>query len=120
MKPHNTAANGKIMQKIPVVPLLKSILLMGGTAVFGAYALGSLLQSEKPVAHKIIDMHTHVACLGSAHKSDGECYISPEMQKSFKFSIYLKSFGVSVDELKRTENLAVFDRLIEKIQSSKR
>ncbi|MGZ3808901.1 MAG: amidohydrolase family protein [Bacteriovorax sp.] len=108
------------MQKKSLLKSLKFILLLGIPTILGTYAAAVWFQPEKKVTHKFIDMHTHVACLGDGSKADGKCYISPEMKNSYKFSVYLKSFGVTVDELKQSQDLVVFDRLLEKIYSSKR
>jgi len=109
-----------MIQKPLFFKFAKLVFLVSSVAIFSAYTTERLNHrySENPLPRKIIDMHTHVACLGNGSRVDGECYISPAMQQSYKFSVYLKSFGVTVSELQQSHDFVVFDRLAEKINSS--
>jgi uncharacterized protein len=55
-------------------------------------------------AEPIIDLHCHTAGIGAGGSG---CFVSPRIEQSFKFGLYLKSFGVT-----RTELLAQGDGLI--------
>ncbi len=61
-------------------------------------------------------MHTHVACL---EEGDNECYMSPEFQDSFKFGIYLSSFGTSLEEIREKGSVVTVENLYQAIKSSK-
>ena len=64
----------------------------------------------------IIDYHCHVAGIG--YGTSG-CFISKEMMKSYKFSIYLNALGVKKTELEKHGDSLVIERLNQKIQNSK-
>lgn len=66
----------------------------------------------------IIDMHSHVACLPLIEKDYSDCFVSDRLKKSFKFKMFLHGFGVTQKELKQTKNMAVFNQLHEKIETS--
>jgi hypothetical protein len=61
-------------------------------------------------------MHVHAACL---EEPDNGCYISPDLKDSYKFDIYLKSFGTSKKELQQKGSGLVVQRLQAYIKSSK-
>ncbi|MCP4626607.1 MAG: metal-dependent hydrolase, partial [bacterium] len=43
-------------------------------------------------------MHCHTAGIGAGGSG---CFISRDLQESWKFAVYLKSFGVTLEDLKR-------------------
>ncbi len=64
----------------------------------------------------IIDMHCHTAGIGAG---DSGCFISRSLQKSWKFGIYLKSFGVTPGQLKRQGDGLVMQRIADHISGSR-
>jgi uncharacterized protein len=64
---------------------------------------------------RIIDLHCHTAGLGV----DGSgCFVSKAMRDSYKFTIYLKSFGVTRAELETQGDGLVVRRISEQIARS--
>ncbi len=84
------------------------------------YSSSQELSSRLPSSRHITDMHTHVACMppedGRFHNE--ECFISQKMMNGLKFPIYLKALGVTVQELKDTNNEIVFQKLASKLDES--
>ncbi len=64
---------------------------------------------------KILDMHAHIAGIGAGNSG---CYISPRMRKSWKFNIYLKSFGVTEKELEEHGDSILIKRFSEELAGS--
>lgn len=56
----------------------------------------------------IIDLHAHVAGIGSGGSG---CFVSPEMASSWKFGVYLAAFGVTREELHARGDDVLLDRL---------
>jgi predicted TIM-barrel fold metal-dependent hydrolase len=64
---------------------------------------------------RIIDLHCHTAGLGA----DGSgCFVSKAMRDSYKFDIYLKSFGVTRGELETQGDSLVIRRISEQLAAS--
>lgn len=63
----------------------------------------------------IIDIHCHTAGIGAG--SSG-CFISPELRKSWKYKVYLNSFGVQEHELLQHGDSLVLERLATTLTSS--
>lgn len=64
---------------------------------------------------RIIDLHCHTAGLGL----DGSgCFVSKAMRDSYKFDIYLKSFGVTRAELETQGDGLVIQRISEQLGAS--
>jgi hypothetical protein len=61
-------------------------------------------------------MHCHVAGVGAGGSG---CFISPGLRKSWKFRIFLSSFGVSQDELDTAGDRVIPDRISELLAESK-
>lgn len=64
----------------------------------------------------IIDIHCHTAGIGAGNSG---CFVSPALQKSWKYRVYLKAFGVREDELQRQGDRLVLQRLSESLAASK-
>lgn len=62
-------------------------------------------------------MHCHTAGIGAGGSG---CFVSPAMRDSVKFSIYLRSFGVTREELERKGDAIIVDRLSERLAGSGR
>lgn len=73
-------------------------------------------RSVEPLPGGIVDMHCHVAGIGA----DGSgCFVSRELRKSWKFAIYLRSFGVTEGALKEAGDRLVPDRISEMLTESR-
>ncbi|WP_438480325.1 amidohydrolase family protein [Oleiharenicola lentus] len=64
----------------------------------------------------IIDMHCHTAGLGAGGSG---CFVSEKLRNSFKLRFYLKSFGVTEEEILREGDALVLRRLSAKLAESK-
>ena len=75
--------------------------------------------NRKPAAFEAVpkytDMHVHLACV---QIDENGCYFSPEMRASFKFNPYLKALGVTLKEMRTSNNQILVDRLAQKIKDS--
>lgn len=65
----------------------------------------------------LLDMHCHTAGIGAG---GSECFISQDLRDSFKFRIYLKSFGISVRDLEKQDDALLIKRISRWIGDSKR
>ncbi|MBT1073779.1 amidohydrolase family protein [Geobacter grbiciae] len=65
----------------------------------------------------VIDIHCHAAGIGAGASG---CFISPKLRRSWKYPIYLKSFGVTSGELEREGDGLVLRRLSERLAASSR
>jgi predicted TIM-barrel fold metal-dependent hydrolase len=70
-----------------------------------------------PDKSQVLDMHCHVAGIGAGGSG---AFISEEMRSSWKYRIYLKSFGVTEDELKREGDGLIVRRISERLAESDR
>ncbi len=64
---------------------------------------------------KIIDMHAHIAGIGAGESG---CFVSEAMRNSWKFRVYLKSFGVSEKEVKEKGDAIIIKRLSDELSES--
>ena len=65
--------------------------------------------------HPIIDIHCHTAGIGSGNSG---CFISPDLRKSWKYRVYLSSFGVQEHELLHHCDKLVLERLSASLTAS--
>jgi hypothetical protein len=71
----------------------------------------------EPLPEKgIVDMHCHVNGIGAG---DSGCFISEEFRKNWRFPLYLRSFGVSEQELSENGDGLVVERLSQLLAESK-
>lgn len=63
----------------------------------------------------IIDMHVHVAGLGSG----SNCYVAPRLLKNWRYDIYLRAFETSEAELREQGDSLVFKRLQSRLSQSR-
>ena len=70
-----------------------------------------------PYSKSIIDAHVHVAGIGAGNSG---CFISREVQESYKFKWYLKAFGVTFEELQSEGDVLVLRRLSQRLSASRR
>jgi uncharacterized protein len=88
-----------------------------GVAVVATAGLGGPFRKVEPLAeHKIIDMHCHTAGIGAGGSG---CFVSEAMKNSYKFDLYLRSFGTSRAEILQRGDAIVIDRLAERLQKSR-
>lgn len=65
----------------------------------------------------IVDIHCHTAGIGAGGSG---CFVSPALRKSWRFPLYLKSFGVTGEELQSEGDGIVIRRLSESLAGSRR
>jgi len=63
----------------------------------------------------IIDIHCHTAGIGAGGSG---CFVSPALQNSWKYRIYLKAFGVTEKDLLKEGDGLILRRLSEKLDES--
>jgi predicted TIM-barrel fold metal-dependent hydrolase len=62
----------------------------------------------------IVDIHVHAAGIGIG----SDCFVSPALRESYKFGIYLESFGISRAELEEHGDALVIRRIAEGVAAS--
>jgi len=65
----------------------------------------------------IVDIHCHTAGIGAGGSG---CFVSPALRKSWKYRLYLRSFGVTETELLREGDGVVISRLSNSLAESRR
>ncbi len=73
------------------------------------------LKKQKGLMPPIIDIHCHTAGIGSGNSG---CFISPDLRKSWKYRVYLNSFGVQEHELLHHGDKLVLERLSASLTAS--
>lgn len=66
--------------------------------------------------HGLVDLHCHTAGIGAGESG---CFVSEKLLRSYKLKFYLRSFGVSLDELRAHGDSIVLDRLSARLAQSK-
>jgi predicted TIM-barrel fold metal-dependent hydrolase len=82
-----------------------------GSCCFGPVITPSALPEQK-----IIDMHCHTAGIGAGNSG---CFVSKKLKDSYKFSVYLKAFGVDKEQLEKEGDALIVKKISEKISTSK-
>lgn len=86
----------------------------------GLIAAGGYPRPYRPVQplpdERFIDMHCHTAGIGAGGSG---CFVSNRLQRSFKFGLYLGSFGTSREELVRKGDAVVIDRIAAQVAQSR-
>jgi hypothetical protein len=99
----------------------KGICLMNSHRIIAAAML--LLSSSYRKAdameaeNSIIDIHCHTAGIGAGGSG---CFVSAALQKSWKYRIYLRAFGVTERELQKEGDALILRRLSEELARSRR
>ena len=86
-------------------------LLAGLTAIplmVMAWILAGPYHPIEPLPHSILDMHCHAAGVGAGGSG---CYLSVELRRSWRFGIYMRSFGVTEEEVLRSGEGVIIDRI---------
>lgn len=76
---------------------------------------GPFRSPETMTEARIVDLHCHAAGIGAGGSG---CFVSPALRNSYKFDIYLKSFGTSRKELEDKGDAFLFDKLESWVASS--
>lgn len=90
-------------------------VLAVATLGIGGYA-GPFRTPEPLPADRFVDLHCHAAGIGAGGSG---CFVSPAMRHSYKFALYLRSFGTSRAELARKGDAVVIDRIAETVAHSR-
>jgi uncharacterized protein len=83
---------------------------------FYAFVFGGPYQPVQPLPPDILDMHCHLAGIGAGGSG---CFVSPKLRQSWRFSTYLKSFGVTQKELAEHGDGLVADRVSQWLAESR-
>jgi len=94
------------------ITIIISILLLVRLALFEGPVVAETPLPTSP----IIDMHVHTAGLGYGGSG---CFISDEMQSSYKFSHYLGAFDVTQEQMAEHGDQLVVKHIAETIAASK-
>jgi predicted TIM-barrel fold metal-dependent hydrolase len=70
----------------------------------------------EPIPAGIVDMHCHIAGIGAGGSG---CFVSPRLRHNWRFKIYLHSFGVSQQEILKSGDGLVGDRISASLAQSK-
>ena len=82
-----------------------------------AFFRGPILPPEPLPAAPILDLHCHLAGIGAGNSG---CYVSNRLRKSWKLGFYLRSFGVSRQELREYGDVVGGERLAQSLAASRR
>ena len=94
-----------------LILILVGVMLVGGVS----YRLLPVHSLTSPTGD-YIDLHVHVGCIGA--RGSG-CFLSPLLAESIKYSIYLRAFDTTREELENEGDSVVFKKLNQKISESK-
>lgn len=109
------ASKGRIWRRLKWA--LLALLLLPGLVLLAAcvgYRGPAIAPTPLPT-RKVLDMHCHVAGIGAGESG---CYLSPDLQGSYKYSVYLRAFGVSTDKLREHGDQLLFARLSARLAES--
>lgn len=91
------------------------LLCLGGCVSCSVFHRGPYGEPQSLPEAKILDMHVHTAGIGAG---DSGCFVSKEMERSFKFSIYLKSFWTNRKELAEKGDAFLIQTISERLAQS--
>jgi len=81
------------------------LALLGGCALL----FSGPFRTPSPLpAPPIIDLHVHTAGIGAGGSG---CFISPQLEQSWKFGIYLKAFGTTREEIAKEGDALLIRRI---------
>lgn len=93
-------------------------LLLGGLlflSLLRALMFEGPLLTPTPLPQEgIVDMHCHVACLDEKNG----CFVSDSFRQNFRFPIYLRAMGTSIEELKAKGDGVVVENIHRQIMAS--
>ena len=96
------------------VLLTASLLLLLVRLVFFRGAFGPV---EGTGDQLLVDIHCHTAGIGAGGSG---CFVSSAMRASYKFRIYLESFGVSLASLESEGDGFVIQKIAQRVKASER
>lgn len=102
----------KLLDKSRIRMLMAGVL----ATLVCTFSCGSYQPVEPLPEEGIVDMHCHVNGIGAGGSG---CFISDEFRKNWRFAFYLRSFGVSEQELLEKGDGLVVDRLSQLLDQSK-
>ena len=70
----------------------------------------------EPIPAGIVDMHCHIAGIGAGGSG---CFVSPRLLNNWRFSIYLRAFGVTKKEILEKGDAIIGDKISETLAQSK-
>jgi predicted TIM-barrel fold metal-dependent hydrolase len=70
----------------------------------------------QPIPDSIVDMHCHIAGIGAG---DSGCFISPKLRDNWRFSIYLRAFGVTKAEVLEKGDGVIGDKISASLAQSR-
>jgi uncharacterized protein len=94
---------------------LVPILSLAGCVSCSLLHQGPFRTVETLPPAKLLDIHVHTAGIGAGGSG---CFVSKEMQSSYKFGIYLKSFWTDREELKTKGDAIVLEKISRKLAES--
>lgn len=70
----------------------------------------------EPIPDGIVDMHCHIAGIGAGGSG---CFVSPRLLNNWRFSIYLRAFGVTKKEVFEKGDSVIGDKISASLAQSK-
>jgi len=71
-------------------------------------AIAAPYRPIEPLPPDILDMHCHIAGIGAGGSG---CFVSQKLRDSWKFAVYIKSFGVSAKEVEEKGDDLIADHI---------
>lgn len=90
-------------------------LSLGGCVACRVFHSGPYRAPEPLPEAKLLDMHVHTAGIGAG---DSGCFISKQMESSWKLGIYLKSFGTTREEVQQKGDAFVVQLISQQLAES--
>jgi uncharacterized protein len=108
----SNSIGGKCFRGVLLIAVSLALLISGCRWVFfeGPYRISDLSESAP-----IIDIHCHTAGIGSGGSG---CFVSKDLQSSYKFRIYLDSFGVDLASLESVGDSLVIRNIADQVKES--
>jgi predicted TIM-barrel fold metal-dependent hydrolase len=116
LKP-TTRARPRLRRWLARFGLLIFGLSLGGCIARLLFFTGPYHPPEPLPEAKLLDIHCHTAGVGAG---DSGCFVSKQMKDSYKFSIYLKSFWTTREELEHAGDALIIKRLSQRLAQSQR
>jgi hypothetical protein len=88
----------------------------GLSVLLSALGYGRPYRPVEPLPPGIIDIHCHVAGVGAGGSG---CFVSPRLAKSWRFHVYMKSFGVTEKDVLEHGDGIVADRVADLLARSR-
>jgi len=102
---------------LPRLGFLLLLLLVMALLLRLCLFTGPYRQTEQLPEAKLLDIHCHTAGIGAG---DSGCFVSKQMQDSYKFGIYLKSFWTSREELAQRGDALIIRLISQHLAQSQR